>query len=354
LLLSVSATLAQDGAGRLTAGGVRDVRAGGDRPITDFRDASFEDPGAGAWSMSSDSFGTPLCNAGCGDGGGTSGPQTGSYWLWFGGISGNEFAYAEQVVVLPQTLDLYMSFSARVGAFESGDDAVLNVIVDGFSVYNLTASGNSAYTYIYIDLRPYADGEAHTIRFEYSQIASTTVVNLSVDDIALDTGSNQLTDGDFETGFGWSEINVSGDMRKCDTLTKFYSYVGSCAYVFTGGTSGIAKIRQVLLSPRRALPEFGLRAPTHTLIYAGAFIKTTGAGKGKLILKVTLSDGAVLKKKVTLQSLGAYDWQQTEFIAFSNEVYATKISTTYQVTSLSGTLRIDEAETILQGYYGIR
>jgi len=51
------------------------------------QDGSFE---AGTpnpfWSESSTAFGSPICSVGlCGSGGGTAGPRTGSYWVWFGG-----------------------------------------------------------------------------------------------------------------------------------------------------------------------------------------------------------------------------------------------------------------------------
>lgn len=72
---------------------------GGANGVTD---PSFE---AGSpnpfWGESSTNLGTPLCSiAGCGDGGGTVGPRTGTFWAWFGGFGqGTEVGMLVQAAI---------------------------------------------------------------------------------------------------------------------------------------------------------------------------------------------------------------------------------------------------------------
>jgi hypothetical protein len=75
---------------------------GGANSVTD---AGFE---AGSpnpfWMESSTNFGSPLCTAQmCGDGGGTAGPRSGSWWGWFGGFSGGteSASLVQAAVVVP-------------------------------------------------------------------------------------------------------------------------------------------------------------------------------------------------------------------------------------------------------------
>ena len=53
------------------------------------------------WSEASTNFGTPLCDVqGCGTGAGT-GPHSGSFWVWFGGIAAYEQGSVSQMVTIP-------------------------------------------------------------------------------------------------------------------------------------------------------------------------------------------------------------------------------------------------------------
>ena len=104
LLLPIGSVLAQTPqsdpfAKQLPANGARSqnlTATAGVAPLsgTNFiQDPSFESSiGTGAyWGQYSTNFGSPLCPstqpspAGCGNGGGTAGPHTGSVWGWFGG-----------------------------------------------------------------------------------------------------------------------------------------------------------------------------------------------------------------------------------------------------------------------------
>src|SRR6187455_3390784 len=67
------------------------------------QDGGFEaGAGSGNWVESSSNFGSPICDlAGCGNGTGT-GPHSGTYFTWFGGLpSGVEIGSLEQTIMIP-------------------------------------------------------------------------------------------------------------------------------------------------------------------------------------------------------------------------------------------------------------
>ncbi len=77
---------------------------GGGTPCSNaVTDGSFEGgAGGGSWTEASTNFGTPLCDiSSCGDGGGSVGPQDGSWWAWFGGIGAYEEGSVTQSVTIP-------------------------------------------------------------------------------------------------------------------------------------------------------------------------------------------------------------------------------------------------------------
>lgn len=63
------------------------------------------------WTETSLNFGTPVCSVSlCGNGTGT-GPRTGTYWAWFGGVSGSmEEASVEQTISIPSAGSVYVHF----------------------------------------------------------------------------------------------------------------------------------------------------------------------------------------------------------------------------------------------------
>lgn len=72
---------------------------GGANGVTD---PSFEAGSPSSfWGESSTNLGTPLCTlAGCGDGSGTVGPRTGTWWAWFGGFGeGTEVGMLVQAAI---------------------------------------------------------------------------------------------------------------------------------------------------------------------------------------------------------------------------------------------------------------
>jgi subtilisin family serine protease len=158
------------------------------------------------WDEGSTNFGTPLCTiASCGAGGGT-GPHTGSWWAWFGGISALETGFVRQMVTLDAgaaELSFYLEIPAASG---TGND-FLDVSLGGdviFSVTDADASSYSTYTLVVLDVSAYAGG-THQLSFDSTVFGGGTT-NFFVDDVALDSqplAANVLYDnGPFITSFG--------------------------------------------------------------------------------------------------------------------------------------------------------
>lgn len=148
-------------------------------------DGSFETGKTGtAWTQASTNFGSPLCDATCG------GPDahTGDWFVWFGGISSkNEAGSVEQSVTIPSG-KATLSFWLLGGV--SGGTGWMHVMLDGTEVFTLTQADipdYSEYTQVNVDVSSFADGAAHTLRFE-SQTFSGGNTNFFVDDVSLLAG----------------------------------------------------------------------------------------------------------------------------------------------------------------------
>jgi len=158
-------------------------------------DGSFE---AGTpspfWSEASTNFGTTLCTvAACGTGTGT-GPRTGLWWSWFGGIAAYEAGSLSQSVTIPSGGPATLTFWVEQFAC-SGDPAdYLEATMDGTQLWvtNATdpACGVLGYRQITVDVSAYADGGSHMLEFN-SEIFGTAGQgsNFFLDDVSLDTGA---------------------------------------------------------------------------------------------------------------------------------------------------------------------
>lgn len=180
---------------RLSPTGIQPPASPHVTPLVDvIADGSFEDGTPNSfWTEYSLNFGTPLCDLFfqiCGTGGGT-GPRTGDWWAWFGGIDGT---YEESYIFQDVTLEMgnaTLSFWLETPACDSAND-YLEVLVDGTRVFYVNganpACGLVGYALQTVDLSAYADGGVHEIRF-HSETLSTNgnVSNFFVDDVVLDT-----------------------------------------------------------------------------------------------------------------------------------------------------------------------
>ncbi|MBE2235907.1 MAG: choice-of-anchor J domain-containing protein, partial [Anaerolinea sp.] len=160
------------------------------------QDGSFE---AGTpspfWTEASTNFGTPLCDVpGCGTGTGT-GPLTGAWWAWFGGIAAYEAGSVSQSVTIPSGGPATLSF--WVEQFVCSGDAAdyLEVNMDGTQLWATTAAdpacGTLGYRQVTLDVSAYANGGAHTLEFS-SEVFGSDTTNFFVDDVMLDAQSGPV------------------------------------------------------------------------------------------------------------------------------------------------------------------
>jgi subtilisin-like proprotein convertase family protein len=149
-------------------------------------DGSFETgtPNA-SWEEFSANFGTPLCDAVCGTGGGT-GPRTGAWWAWFGGTTAAETGILTQTVTIPSgTAEL--SFWLEIPPTATGTNGFLSVRMDGTEVFRAeeTTPGYGTYAEVTVDATAYADGGTHELVFFSVTDAGAAVTNFFVDDVAI-------------------------------------------------------------------------------------------------------------------------------------------------------------------------
>ncbi len=149
-------------------------------------DGSFE---AGtpnpSWDEFSTNFGTPLCDAVCGTGGGT-GPRTGAWWAWFGGTTAAETGILTQTLIIP-TGAAELTFWLEIPATATGTNGFLSVRMDGNELFRAeeTTTGYSTYAEVSLDVTAYANGLTHQLVFFSSTDAGSAVTNFFVDDVAI-------------------------------------------------------------------------------------------------------------------------------------------------------------------------
>ncbi|HPO16066.1 MAG TPA: M4 family metallopeptidase [Candidatus Hydrogenedentes bacterium] len=173
-------------------------------------DGSFEEgPGSGNWTEQSTNFYTPLCNASCGPGGGT-GPHTGGYWCWFGGVSGLvEDGSISQSIVIPSSSYAMLNFYLEIPvALTTG---YMMIRVDDTTVFRVTKANADTYhryALVSIDLSNYADGASHLLWFRGYTDAGPGPLNFFVDDLCLDLDAGE-GEGQVE-GEGQNEGTIEG------------------------------------------------------------------------------------------------------------------------------------------------
>jgi len=165
------------------------------------------------WTEFSTNFGTPICDTfACGTGGGT-GPNSGAFWSWFGGIAAFEEASVEQSIVIPTGATMLDFAYEHPVASGNGAD-FLNVEIDGNVELNIIEGGASiGYSLVQVDVSAYADGGLHTLRFD-SVCTGTGTSNFFVDDVFLQGASPCETCVvlDFETDDGGAPLSNGQDI----------------------------------------------------------------------------------------------------------------------------------------------
>lgn len=144
--------------------------------------------------VTSTNFGSPLCSqAHCGNGNNTALPRTGTYWAWFGGVAGAtaETSSVAQAVTIPTgSVSATLYFYLWIGAVEAPFTDTLEVQVDGATQQTFTepTTPETGYTLRSVNLTPFADGTAHTVKFLYTKPTGGGNANFSVDGVTVAIG----------------------------------------------------------------------------------------------------------------------------------------------------------------------
>jgi hypothetical protein len=191
--------------------------------IESIADGGFEGgPFGGAWTEASTNFGTPICDGGCGFGGGT-GPHDGMFWCWFGGIAAPEDGSVGQSAVISSVSSTMLFFLEIPAASGNGVD-FMRVLIDGnneFEVLESDMGDYFPYKPVLVDVSAYADDLPHTVRFE-SSITGSAISSFFVDDISIEAQvSPCCVILDFETEDDFTTPLVNGQ----DIDTEFGNLV---------------------------------------------------------------------------------------------------------------------------------
>lgn len=158
-----------------------------------------------------------------------------------------------------------------------------------------------------------------------------------------------LSNGGFEAGaLSWTVKNKTSDKVKCGSATLPPQGSGSdCAFVFKGGTGENAKLIQqasgVALNDN---DDLRLRLATKS---------TSAAGKLKAVVKVTPSEnpGQPYKFKVVFAPTADYAlWQSDLFPATGSDNLLDSIRLTFNHTSASGKMYLDDVSLVRVRYAG--
>lgn len=246
-------------------------------------DPSFESgPTGTAWTQASTNFPTPLCDFNsCGDGGGPSVPNTGAWFVWFGGAPGTiETGSVEQSAVVPTGSSATINMMVKIALAGAGLPADrLEVSMDGAIIGTITSADSleyADYKLFSIPINAAANGAAHIFRIEGFQ-SSTTIFNLLVDDVFLVVDGVVANLFEFETGE--DEVILYPNPAKDDLNLKFRNVTGKVDVV-------IADLSGKIVSNETVSAAFG---STYTM-------DTESLDNGSYIVSVT-QDGVILRKE---------------------------------------------------------
>lgn len=161
-------------------------------------DGDLESGTGGYWNEYSTIFGTPMCDAGCGNCGGPCFAQSGSWYAWFGGAGGAaEVGSFDQDLTIPNGSSATLTFYAKIASGGSGStDDVLEVQMDGVTYWSITGADSAAYssyTQVTLNVSEWADGGNHWLNIQGSNLSGSNI-NMMVDNLVL------TVDGNVETG----------------------------------------------------------------------------------------------------------------------------------------------------------
>lgn len=141
------------------------------------------------WTDTDTFFGFSRCSlAVCGNSVNSTGPATGSFYIWFGGSPFAQTAVLSQNAVLEASAGLLL-FDLWTGL--TIGNASLSFSIDSTTLFTVTqanaATYAGGYSTVSIPLGAFANGSSHTILWNYSDAATTSVANTnwSLDNVRL-------------------------------------------------------------------------------------------------------------------------------------------------------------------------
>jgi len=188
------------------------------------------------WSGGSSNFSTPICRvSSCGFSAGI-GAAEGTYWAWFGGVSGAvEEAWLEQTLVVPRAPLAQLRFALAMP--QSSTAGYLRVLVDGVTLREIDASeapGFAQYAEVVLDLSARADGGEHVLRLEARTEAGSGPTNFFVDSICVQASGGPPQSADSNGDF---RIDLSELLRVIQFFnTGAYSCLAGTEDGFAPGT----------------------------------------------------------------------------------------------------------------------
>jgi hypothetical protein len=148
----------------------------------------------GAWTEYSLNFATPVGDVvDFGSTGGGTGPRTGNYWTWLGGIDAYEVASVAQILELPPGADTLLFHLEIPACAVSGVDT-FRVEMDGIDIFitdNFDPICDTVgYQAVLIDLSGFDDGGLHSLVFKGEVFGEgppgSEITNFFVDDIQIE------------------------------------------------------------------------------------------------------------------------------------------------------------------------
>ncbi len=183
-----------------------------------------------AWTEASSNFGSPICDAAsCGTGTGT-GPNSGSFWAWFGGITGVvEEASVSQDVDIPSVTvgtTLFLSFAFEAAVCDG--TGFLEILIDGNQEFLIDETdplcGVLGYSNFDVDITAY---QGQTVNLSFNSITQGDAgLNFFIDDVGLSAlGPPLATIGGTLTGLlDGNEITIQNNLMDDLTLTSNGEY----------------------------------------------------------------------------------------------------------------------------------
>jgi hypothetical protein len=136
------------------------------------------------WTGADSAFGSPLCSPTAANCAQQTGARTGKVWAWFGSanIAGHTASLTQSLVIPADARALTYWYRQVDGELT---DAKLDIKIDGstYGTQHLGAS-MSSYSQAAIGLGALADGQVHTISFDFVSPSATTA-GIYVDDVSV-------------------------------------------------------------------------------------------------------------------------------------------------------------------------